>query len=331
MSIAILAEEPPACFTNTDSGSACHILWSWTHTSWLAETGEFMVHPVRVIIIVLVSLLARNLISRAITRMAKATGDAKSPGILRPFKEKAPSLLGDPTATGERRRQRSQALASVLRSIVSAVVFTIMIMLVLAEFNVNLGPLLASAGIVGLAIGFGAQALVKDIISGMFMLLEDQYGVGDTVNLGEVSGTVEAVGLRVTTVRDPKGALWYVRNGEIMRVGNMSQGWAVVMIDTAVAPEADIEAASAAIRGALAELAEDEKWGRVLLKEPTLLGVESITPGAITLRASLKTDPDSQWGLGRETRLRINEALRVAEIPAPLPDVSRSPGNTPVN
>lgn len=331
MSIALLAEAPPSCLETTEPGSACTLIWGWTSNAWLANAGEFLVKPLRIIVIVLICLIARNLISRAITRMAKATGEAKSPGILRPFKEKAPALLGDPTATGERRRQRSQALASVLRSIVSAVVFTIMVMLVLAEFNVNLGPLLASAGIVGLAIGFGAQALVKDIISGMFMLLEDQYGVGDSVNLGEVSGTVEGVGLRVTTVRDPKGAVWYVRNGEILRVGNMSQGWAVVLIDTPIGPDADIEEASEAIKGALAEIAEDEKWGRVLLKEPSLLGVESVTAMAITLRVSVKTDPDSQWGLGRELRLRINEALRLAEIPPGLPDPSRSGGNAPVN
>src|SRR3712207_2593896 len=101
----------------------------------------------------------------------------------------------------------------------------------MGEFGFNLGPLLASAGIVGVAIGFGAQSLVKDLIAGLFMLLEDQYGVGDTVDLGEATGVVETVGLRITTVRDARGVLWYIRNGEIVRVGNKSQGWAMVVID----------------------------------------------------------------------------------------------------
>ncbi|MEV0645673.1 mechanosensitive ion channel family protein [Phytomonospora sp. NPDC050363] len=334
MSITLIAEEPPACTTSTDAGSACDLLWQWTKIPWLAESGEVIVKPLRIIFIILLCLLARNLINRAITRMTSANGEGKSPGILRPFKEKVPAVLGSPASiVGERRRQRSRALGSVLRSMVTGVIFTIMTMLILAEFNINLGPLLASAGIVGLAIGFGAQALVKDVISGMFMLLEDQYGVGDVVDLGEASGTVEAVGLRVTTIRDAKGSLWYVRNGEIIRVGNMSQGWAMVIIDVPIAPTESIEKASEVITEVLDTVAEGERWGRVMLAEPELLGVESVTPYATTLRVSLKTDPDSQWGLGRELRARISEAMRVAGIAAGLTDLQaqmRSGGNAPV-
>src|SRR4029077_3961131 len=134
----------------------------------------------------------------------------------------------------ERRRQRAEALGSVLRSFVSVTIFSIAIMLILGELGVNLAPLIASAGIAGVALGFGAQNLVKDFITGLFMLLEDQYGVGDVVDVGEASGTVEAVGLRITTIRDARGVLWYIRNGEIVRVGNRSQGWALVVVDVPV-------------------------------------------------------------------------------------------------
>src|SRR5262249_4059174 len=144
------------------------------------------------------------------------------------------ALTESTTVRTERRRQRAQALASVLRSFVSISVFVIAIMLILGELGVNLAPLLASAGIAGIALGFGAQNLVKDFIAGLFMLLEDQYGVGDIVDLGEASGTVEAVGLRITTVRDVRGVLWYIRNGEIVRVGNRSQGWALIIVDVPV-------------------------------------------------------------------------------------------------
>ncbi|GIG68622.1 mechanosensitive ion channel family protein [Phytomonospora endophytica] len=334
MSITLITKDPPACVASTDSGSACGLIWNWTSNAWLAESSEFLVKPLRILLIIVLCLVARNLITRAITRMTRANGEGKSPGILRPLKEKVPNVLGDPASiVGERRRQRSRALGSVLRSLVTGVVFTIMFMLILAEFNINLGPLLASAGIAGLAIGFGAQALVKDIISGMFMLLEDQYGVGDVVDLGEASGTVEAVGLRVTTIRDAKGSLWYVRNGEIIRVGNMSQGWAMVIIDVPIAPSESVEEAGAALSGVLNAMTDEDRWSRVMLAEPEMLGVESMTAMATNLRVSVKTDPDSQWALGRELRGRISEALRAAGIASGLTDAqfqNRSGGNAPV-
>src|SRR6266542_6364311 len=146
-----------------------------------------------------------------------------------------PSALREATGlVSERRRQRAEALGSVMRSIASASIFVVAVMLVLGEVGVNLAPLLASAGVVGLAIGFGAQNLVKDFLAGLFMLLEDQYGVGDVIDVGDVSGAVEAIGLRITTIRDVRGVLWYIRNGEIVRVGNKSQGWAMVVVDVPI-------------------------------------------------------------------------------------------------
>ena len=328
VSTSLITAAEPGCYAHTQPGSACHLMWDWTNNSWLAEGSEFAVRPIRVILIILLCLLARNLINRAITRMTRGDGGKnKKPSKL------VPQVLVDPGGVmGERRRQRLRALGSVLRSLVSGVIFTIMLMLVLAEFNVSLGPLLASAGIVGLAIGFGAQALVKDVISGMFMLLEDQYGVGDVVDLGTVTGTVESVGLRVTTIRDVKGTVWYVRNGEILRVGNLSQGWAMVVVDVPVASE-NAEAASRAITTALERLTEDDKWSRVLLGAPELLGVENLTETTTTLRVSVKTDSEAQWSLAREVRGRIGEALRSTGVDSEEPEVRVSTGtgdNTPV-
>src|SRR5262249_41604801 len=155
-----------------------------------------------------------------VSRLTRSASEEHGPGLLRPLRERIPVGPLDTTLVRtERRRQRAEALGSVLRSSISITIFAIAIMLILGELGVNLAPLIASAGIAGIALGFGAQNLVKDFIAGLFMLLEDQYGVGDAVDLGEATGTVEAVGLRITTVRDVRGVLWYIRNGEIVRVG----------------------------------------------------------------------------------------------------------------
>jgi small conductance mechanosensitive channel len=215
----------------------------------------------------------------------------------------------------ERRRQRAEAIGSVLRNTVTAVVFAIAVLLVLSELNFNLAPLIASAGIAGVALGFGAQSLVKDILSGIFMLLEDQYGVGDTVDLGEATGVVEAVGLRITTVRDARGVLWYIRNGEIIRVGNKSQGWAMVIVDMPIG-FAGVEEATSVMRAAAADVAEDPDLAGHFVEAPDVLGVEQITVDGAVIRTVAKTTADGQFDVGRELRRRLTEALDAAGITA---------------
>jgi small-conductance mechanosensitive channel len=220
----------------------------------------------------------------------------------------------------------------VLRSIGSAVIFGIAVMMILDKVGLNLGPALASAGVVGLAIGFGAQNLVKDFLSGVFMMLEDQYGVGDVVDLGEANGTVESVGLRVTTVRDAHGVVWYIRNGEIVRVGNKSQGWAVVNIDIPVPFGSDIERAQEVMQGAAAQLAEEDAWKNDILAAPEALGVEQITATGMLLRVNVRTTSAGQWRVARELRGRVTEALGAAGLPsgatvAPAPAPISAPAN----
>ena len=164
--------------------------------------------PIRIIAVLTAAWIARVIGTRAITRAVNrlATADLKpGPGV------------------AKRQAERAQTTGSVLTSILNAVIWIIAIAMVLGEFGFNLGPVIASAGVIGVAIGLGAQTLVRDILSGIFMLIEDQYGVGDEVSVLEIEGRVEKVGLRITTVRDKDGALWYVRNGEILVVGNKSQ------------------------------------------------------------------------------------------------------------
>ncbi|NJC86042.1 mechanosensitive ion channel family protein [Planosporangium mesophilum] len=318
---AVLAASPsphptPSC---PQAPVLCGWVFDKTGQAWLAEGSYlFLLKPLRIVLIVALAILARTLIHRTINRLVRTTngfnGSGSAPALLRPLREKMPAtLLRDAVALPERRRQRAEALGSVLRSIASAVIFVITLMLVLSELGLNLAPLLASAGIVGLAVGFGAQNLVKDFVAGMFMLLEDQYGVGDVVDAGQASGTVEAVGLRITTIRDAQGVVWYIRNGEITRVGNKSQGWAQVVVDIPVG-FAGVREAAEILRTAAAKLADDPQWSDDLIDPPEVLGVEQITADGAVLRTTVKTTSESQWRVGRELRRCLTDALDRAGI-----------------
>jgi moderate conductance mechanosensitive channel len=306
----------PSC---PNAPELCRYVFNQTGSVWLAE-GSYLVvvKPLRILLIVALAIIARTLINRTISRLVRGTTNDKSPTLLRPLKSRMPNALREATGVlPERRRQRAEALGSVLRSIASATIFVVAVMLVLSELGIDLAPLLASAGIAGLAIGFGAQNLVKDFIAGLFMLLEDQYGVGDNVDLGQASGTVESVGLRITTIRDVQGILWYIRNGEIVRVGNKSQGWALVVIDVPVG-FAGVEEATEILRAAAGRLAEDPAWGEDLIEAPEVLGVEQITVDGAVLRTTVKTTPEARWRVGREMRRRLTEALETGGIAAKL-------------
>ncbi|GAA4262170.1 mechanosensitive ion channel [Dactylosporangium darangshiense] len=304
----------PSC---AGKSGLCDYVFDLTHNGWLAESSYWvLVKPLTILVIILIAFVVRALIHRAVDRLIKHTVSENETGgsLLRPLRNRLPNALTLPT---ERRNQRARALGSVLRSIASAVVFSIAAMLVLGEIGINLGPLLASAGIAGLAIGFGAQNLVKDFIAGLFMLLEDQYGVGDVVDVGETSGTVEAVGLRITTIRDAAGVVWYVRNGEIVRVGNKSQGWAVVNIDVPVGFVA-VDQATAVLREAAEAFGADPEFADDFIDPPKVLGVEQLTADGAVLRTTVKTSTEAQWRVGRELRRRLTEALERAGIAAQL-------------
>jgi small conductance mechanosensitive channel len=222
-------------------------------------------------------------------------------------------------AVSTRRVQRAQTMGSLLKSIVSGVVVAVAATMMLSELGVDIAPIVASAGIIGVALGFGSQTLVKDFLSGIFMIFEDQYGVGDVVDLGEASGTVEAVGLRITRLRDVNGVVWYVRNGEILRVGNKSQGFAQVVIDMPVAHDTDLERARTAMQEVADEMYAEAEWGAVLLAEPESLGVEQITAEGVFLRLVVRSMNADQWRVGRELRMRLKERFVAEGIRTPLP------------
>ena len=305
--------QPPS--TGCLQNQVCSFVYEKTGLAWLADTGYYaLVKPARIVLIILAALVVRYLANRLIKRITRTAGAERRPGLLRPLRERMPAPLQDVTgARTERRKQRAEALGSVLQSLAAITIFSVAAMMILGELGVNLAPLLASAGIAGIALGFGAQNLVKDFIAGLFMLLEDQYGVGDVVDLGEISGTVEAVGLRITTIRDARGVLWYIRNGEIIRVGNRSQGWALVVVDVPVG-FAGVEEATEVLQAAATSLREDPEYAADLLDDPTVLGVEQITVDGAVVRTTAKTASEAQWRVGRELRQRLTEALENAGI-----------------
>lgn len=218
----------------------------------------------------------------------------------------------------QRQKQRIATLGSLLRNVVDVVLVVITLLTVLAIFGVPMGPLIASAGVGGVALGFGAQSLVKDYLSGIFMLTEDQFGVGDLIKVGDLTGTVQEVTLRVTKLRDPTGTVWYVRNGEVLTLGNVTQGFSTATIDIPVAIDEDPEKVQAVLRKAVGSMAEEPEWSTKLLENPNVLGVGSMSGGTMTMQISLKTGPDQQWGPTRAVRERAQRALAEAGVRGPI-------------
>lgn len=220
----------------------------------------------------------------------------------------------------ERRAQRMTTIGSVLKSAVSFIVLMWVVLQTLAIVGVNVAPFIASAGIVGVALGFGAQALVRDFLSGLFMLFEDQYGVGDWVDLGEAEGTVEHVGLRITSLRDLHGTLWYCRNGDILRVGNYSQDFGVAFLEIPVSYSADVDRACAVAIETAKAAAGQEPIRSNIISGPELQGVNELGADSWSLRMTAVTHANMQWATERELRRRIRNAFDEAGITAPYPE-----------
>ncbi|WP_308250233.1 mechanosensitive ion channel family protein [Sphaerisporangium fuscum] len=269
---------------------------------------------ISLVLIVAIALVVRAVLHRVIDRVIRRAAEGVMPERLR--MKMATPMDGTAAVLSERRRQRAETLGSVLSSLVSVIVFGTAALMILGRFGMDLAPVLTSVGILGVAVGFGAQELVKDFIAGMFMLLEDQYGVGDVIDTGAATGTVEAVTLRITRLRDVDGRVWYVRNGTINRVGNESQGWSRALVDIPVAYDADI----AGIRDLLQKVAED-LWDDsgyrdvAIVEEPQVYGLEQISDKAMIFRITVKTVPAHQAEIARELRMRVKSALDREGIP----------------
>jgi small conductance mechanosensitive channel len=301
LSAADPTEEPTAP-TLQDAQESATEAASWVEQNW----STWLSIGLRVLLIVVIAVVLRVVIRRAITKLIDRMSrtDQAVDG----------TALGGLLVNVERRRQRSQAIGSVLRSVASFLIVGTAGLMVLGTFEINLAPLLASAGVAGVAIGFGARNLVTDFLSGVFMILEDQYGVGDSIDVGVASGEVIEVGLRVTKLRGDNGAIWYVRNGEVKRVGNLSQGWSTAHVDVTLRPEEDLDQVRSMLTEMGEAMAKDEPWNETLWGPVEILGLDSVLLDSMVVHVSAKTMPGKAVGVERELRWRIKRTFDEAGI-----------------
>ena len=305
-------------------------------SSWWSDpqTQDWLINrPIAIALIIIVALILHWLVRRLIGKLAQSSIEKKtirtSPiaklarpgGINKKQKEKQEKQLEAIDKSHENRRiSRIKTLANVARSAAAIVVWGWAFLASLDQVGVNIAPLIASAGVLGVALGFGAQSLVKDFLSGIFMLLEDQYGIGDTIDLGNgIFGDVEEITLRITTVRDIDGALWYVRNGEILQVANHSDEFSVARIQVPVGLSNDTEKAYEVIESSVKAAAQTPEVAGLILDEPVVNGVTDFQPDYLSFRVSVKTLPGSQWDVQRILQARVLNSMNDAGIVTPYP------------
>lgn len=302
----------------------CRRVLEETESDFWAQSADWIVaKPLVVVLIFIAAWLANRLVRRAIRRFTQQAKDERFQRRVAAIRRRTGVALLDTSASpivGARRAQRADAIGAVLRSVATSTIYTLATFVALGELGLNLGPLIAGAGVVGIALGFGAQTLVRDFLSGLFMIIEDQFGVGDVIDVGEASGVVEGVSLRITRIRDVNGVVWHVPNGEIKRVGNKSQDWARALLDIPVAYGTDIDEASEVIRRAAHAMWEEPAYHQeVILEEPEVWGVEDLGADGIVIRLVVKTKPREQFKIERELRKRMKAAFDDAGIEIPFP------------
>jgi moderate conductance mechanosensitive channel len=295
------------------------VLESTDSEGWARASDVLVAKPAHILLIVVVAWVANRLLHRAIRRFTERIANPGAQERIQRLRRHAPDALQSHGPESLRSAARATTLSHLLRSATTVVVWTIAGVMILGELGVALGPLIAGAGIAGVALGFGAQSLVKDFISGTFMLIEDQYGVGDIIDAGEASGTVEAVSLRTTRLRDVNGTVWHIPNGNIPRIGNMSQQWARALLDVSLATDTDVDHAQDVIKRVADSVWNDSDWHGEILEEPEVWGVERLGPDAIVIRLVVKTKPAEQFTVMRELRRRLLEAFAAEGVELPDP------------
>jgi small-conductance mechanosensitive channel len=300
-----------------------------------AEIADWFDTPLRVLIILVVGWLVAWFVRRLIRRAVAPIGNNKRPRPKEPRQTPFGFIDTGGVATA-RRAQRAKTMADVLCSIVTVIIWGIAALVALGEIGINLAPLLAGAGVLGIALGFGAQSLVRDFLAGFFMLVEDQFGVGDVIDVGSVvgsdkgvSGTVEGVSLRTTRIRDVEGIVWHVPNGEIKRVGNKSQQWSRALLDIDVDYDTDISKATSVIKATADAIWHEDEWKDSILAEPEVWGIEALGATSVKIRLVVQTLPLEQWRVARELRARIKAAFDEAGIETPRETITYRRGDPP--
>ena len=306
-----------------DPGWLCEKIYDLTGNGFLASTaGAFLTVLLIFVVAWIASRVVKRYLRKAVQRMIASEPSATTrDGLKRLGLDDSgdAELLGSSPDTASRRASRATSISFVLGGTVAVIIWTLAVLMALAELGLNLGPLIAGAGIAGVALGFGAQDLVKDCISGLVARLEDQYGIGDVVDRGEAVGVGERITLRVTILRGLDGTVWHVPNGEVTRVGNLSQLWSVALVDLDVAYDSDLDQVGEILLNAAHEVCDTEEWSPIVIEEPKLLGVEALGADGITLRVTVKTKPGEQWALQREMRRHFKQVFDEAGIEIPFP------------
>ncbi len=323
--------ETQACGPAGQRSWLCSTVFDLSDNRRGAEIADSFAKPVRVVIILLVAWVVTRIVHRIIGRVLSPPADRKERSRRSPF---AFIDTGGPSA---RRVQRAKTMADVLGRLANGIIWSIAVLVALGELGINLAPLIAGAGVLGIALGFGAQSLVRDFLSGFFMLVEDQYGVGDVIdvggtvggNPGGVTGTVEGVSLRTTRIRDVEGVVWHVPNGEIKRVGNKSQQWSRALLDVEVDYENDISAAIRVIQETADAMWHDDAWRDAILEKPEVWGVEELGARSVKIRLVVQTLPLQQWRVARDLRARIKAAFDEAGIETPRETITYRRGDLP--
>jgi len=318
MILAQSSDPPPPCGPPEDAGWLCELVDSATGWPELARGADVLIaRPAAVVLILLCAWMLQRLARRGIRRLVGRVHYEQASRNRRGPVSGTVGLVDDGTLN--RRVQRTEALGTLLASVAGAVIWSIAGLMALDRLGLNLGPLLAGAGVVGIAVGFGAQTLVRDLLSGVFMLIEDQFGVGDVIDAGEASGTVEGISLRLTRIRSVDGTVWHIPNGEIRRVGNQSQEWSRALIDVPVPYASDLSGVIALIQDVSDGMAADPAWSDRILSRPEVWGAERFDADAVAIRTVLTTRPLEQWAVSRELRRRLKTAFDDAGIEIPFP------------
>jgi small conductance mechanosensitive channel len=296
--VPIIASAADNASANTDRGVIYEALHSLGVSSSTAHSFQvYTVGPLRILLILLITFI----LSRVIDRLA--------PRVVSGLRLVSPLVRS--TARGQ---DRARTLTGVFASLFKVIIWAVALLTILGELNINLVPFVATATVIGAALGFGAQSLVKDFLSGALIIAEDQYGVGDNVVIGTgvnaTMGTVEGVNLRVTRLRGLDGVIWYVPNGEIRALGNNTETDSQALVDVVVPPGTDLTAAGAAAEEAAREVAREPDWEGVMVGEPVFAGVQAVDSTGVTLRVTAWTKPGQHYRVARELRLRILERIR---------------------
>ena len=278
------------------------------NTAWFTEFWVTYQTPIHIVLILLIAIIGRALLLVSVRRVVS--------GVVSGVKSEAKAIAEDSESPLAKARvvQRTKTIGSVLSNFITWGIALITLTMALNELGVQVGALIAGAGILGAAIGFGAQSLVRDLISGLFIVFEDQFGVGDVVDLGEIKGVIEAVGLRVTQVRDVEGTLWYVRNGEIARVGNKSQGFSRVIVDLSFDPSVDVEKAKTALLAAAQSASKSKLAGPLMIGAAEVWGIQSLSGDALVIRLVQQVTPKGVDDVAQELRLALVAELKRAKV-----------------